>query len=103
MGHSDAAGGPVAPAMKRADPAAAVSDSVNHDVAPGRHSLRGRTIDVALFRIRDGPGQMIIAIRFVEIDPVKAFRRALIAFLFFRADWRAAQSDAIRFENVVAA
>src|SRR5438067_11105043 len=89
--------------MKRADPAAAVSNSVNHDVAPGRHSLRGGAIDISLLRIRDVQGQMIIAVGFMEIDPIESFGRALIAFLFLRPDGRAAQGDAIRFENAVAA
>ena len=87
--------------MKRADPAATVSDSVNHDIAPGRHALRRGAIDVSLLRIRNVQRQMIIAVRFVEIDPVKSFGRALIAFLFLRADGRAAQGDAIRFQNGV--
>jgi len=89
--------------MKRADPAAAVSNSVNHDVASGRHSLRDRAIDIALFRIGNVESQMIIAVGFMEIDPIESFGRALIAFLFLRPDGRAAQGDAIRFENVVAA
>ena len=56
-------------------------------------------IDVVLLRIRDMQREMVIAVRLVEIDPVNAFRRSLIAFVFLRPEGRATQRHGISFQD----
>ena len=85
--------------MEPADPAAAVRQSVDHDVASGGQTLGRGAINVVLFRIRNVQGKMVIAVRFVKIDRVDSFRRALIAFEFLCANWRAAECHRIAFQN----
>ena len=42
---------------------------------------------------------MIIAVRFVKIDPIDPFRRSLVAFVFLRPNRGAAQRDGVTFQN----
>src|SRR4029077_8162514 len=53
VGNCDAAGGPIVPAMKRANPAASVLNSVDHDVKTGRDSPRSRTLVVLIRWVRN--------------------------------------------------
>jgi hypothetical protein len=46
VGNCDATGSPVVPAMKRANPAASVLNSVNHNVGTRRNSVCSRTLVV---------------------------------------------------------
>src|ERR1700682_2218385 len=66
----NAAGSPIAAPVKSPDPAAAVRQSVNNNVASRRETLSSGAIDVARLGIRDVQRQMVIAVRFVEIDRV---------------------------------
>src|SRR5688572_10653129 len=95
VGHGDATGCPVALSMKPADPAISIAKTVNHDVASGRTVMGRGSVDVALLRIRDVQGEMVIAVRFMEIDRVNPFRSPLIAFEFLRADWVAPERHPI--------
>jgi hypothetical protein len=88
--------------MKGAYPPISIPNSVNHDVASGGTVMRRGSVDVSLVGIRDVQSEMVVAVRFVEIDRIHAFRCALIAFEFFRADRLAAKNDAIRFERSLA-
>ena len=86
--------------MEAPEPAAAVRQSVNHNVAAGRKTLSTGAIDIPLLRIRDVQCQMVIAVWLVEIDRVNSFRSALITFVFFWADGNIAQRDPICFERI---
>ena len=55
---------------------------MDHDIAACGYALGRGAIDVVLLRIRDMQREMVIAVWLVEIDPVNAFRRSLIAFVF---------------------
>jgi hypothetical protein len=61
--------------------------------------LGSGAIDVALLRIRNVQRQMVIAVRLVEIDCVKAFRRPLIAFVFFHPRRRTTQRHSIGLQH----
>ena len=85
--------------MEPADPAAAVRQSMDHEVAAGGQTLGRGAINVVLFRIRNVQGKMVVAVRFVKIDRVNSFRRALIAFEFLCARGRAAECHRIAFQS----
>ena len=85
--------------MKPADPTASIRQSMNHDVASGRKIFERGAIDIVLLRIRNVERQVVIAVRFVEIDLVNSFRRSLIAFVFFRPDRNATQGNPISFQD----
>ena len=72
---------------------------MNHDIAAGRQTLGRCPIDVALFRVRNVERAMIVAVGFVKIDFVNAFRRPLIAFVFLGANWRAAERYRVLFQD----
>ena len=85
--------------MKGADPPPSIGKAVNHDVAARWDAACGRAIDIPLVRIRDVQSAVVVAVLLMKIDPIKAFRRSLIAFLLLRPDRRAAQRHAISFER----
>ena len=63
---------------------------MNHDVASRGQTLSRGAINIVLFRIGNVEGKMVIAVRFVKIDRVDSFRRALITFVLLGANGRAA-------------
>ena len=85
VGNCDATGGPIFPAMKRADPAASILISVNHDVRAGRNAMCSRTLVVFIRRIRNVQRETETALRISAIDLVDPFRRFHVAFLLLRA------------------
>ena len=89
--------------MKCSEPAPAIRQTVNHDVASGGKALGRGAIDVVLLRIRNVQSEMVVAVGLVEVDRVNAFRGALIALVFLgfsvRCRWRCLSSarPALRF------
>src|SRR5262249_58635421 len=81
----DAAGGPIFPAMKRADPAAPVLNSVDHDVKTSRNAVCNRTLLVFLRWIRNVQREMETALRISTIDLVEPFRSLHVAFFLLRS------------------
>jgi hypothetical protein len=85
VGNCDATGGPIFPAMKRANPAASVLNSVDHDVKTRRNSVCSRTLVVFIRWIRNVQCAMETALRISAIDLVDPFRRFHVAFFLLRA------------------
>ena len=71
--------------MKRANPAASVLNSVDHDVKTSRNSVRSRTLVVFIRWIRNVQREMETALRISAIDLVDPFRRFHVAFFLLRA------------------
>src|SRR2546430_9131015 len=95
VGNCDATGGPIFPAMKRANPAASILNSVNHDVRTGRNAMYSRTLVVFIRRIRNVQREMETALRISAIDLVDPFRRFHVAFFLFPAYRVPTQSDSV--------
>src|SRR5262249_3618508 len=70
VGNCDATGGPIVPAMKRANPAASVSNSVDHDVRTGRSATCSCTLVIFIRRIRNVQREMEAALRISTINLV---------------------------------
>ena len=71
--------------MKRANPAASVLNSVDHDVKTRRNSVCSRTLVVLIRWIRNVQREMETALRISAIDLVDPFRRFHVAFFLLRA------------------
>ena len=85
--------------MERTNPSVTIGKAVDHDVETGVDAaLRGAGI-VLIRWVGDVQGEMVIAVWITIIDRVNAFRRFPVAFLLLRADWIAAQGDAISLET----
>src|SRR5207249_11981466 len=85
VGNCDATGGPIVPAMKRANPATSISNSVDHDVRTSRDSVCSRTLVVLIRWIRNVQREMKTAFRISAVDLVDPFRRFHVAFFLLRA------------------
>ncbi len=81
--------------MKRANPAASILNSVDHDVKTGRDTACGRTLVVFIRWIRNVQREMKTALRISAIDLVDSFRRFHVAFFLLRAERIPTQSDSI--------
>src|SRR5262249_13485884 len=84
VGNCDATGGPIVPAMKRANPAASVSNPVDHDVRTGRNAACSRTLVIFIRWIRNVQREMEAALRISTINLVDPFRRFHVAFFLLR-------------------
>ena len=84
VGNCDATGGPIFPAMKRADPAATILKSVNHDVRTRRNAFYSRTLVIFIRRITNVQREMEAALWISAIDLVHPFRRFHVAFFVLR-------------------
>src|SRR5215208_1840919 len=85
VGNCYATGGPIGPAMKGANPAASILNSVNHDVKTSRDSACSRTAVVFIRWIRNVQRQMETALRISAIDLVDPFWRFHVAFFLLCA------------------
>src|SRR5215475_10323477 len=81
VGHRDASIGPVAFEVQGAEPAEAVGQSVDHNVAARGHPALGRVAAVVGVRIGHPQGQVEAAARMLEVDDIKALRRSAVALL----------------------
>src|SRR5207244_2313654 len=98
VGQRDAAGSPIVPAVKGADPAETILDSVNHDVESGRQAALSSSGVVLVGRIRDVQREVEAALRIAPIDLVNALRRFHVSFLPFWTDGIATERNPIRFQ-----
>src|SRR6266516_3047681 len=98
VGKCDATRRPILPTMKRANPAASILNSVDHDVKTSRDTaLRGACVIIIRW-IRNVQRKMKAALRISSIDLVNSFRRFRVALLFLRPDRAAAQRNAVSLE-----
>ncbi len=98
VGKSDATRRPILPTMKRANPAASILNSVDHDVKTSRDTALGSACVVIIRWIRNVQRKMKAALRIPSIDLVNSFRRFRVALLFLRPDRAAAQRNAVSLE-----
>ena len=95
IGNGNAAVSPVLAAVDCPDPAKAISQSVNHDIAAGRDAACRRLRHVILVRIGHMQSEVKVTIGFSAINRIKSFRCTMIAFFALGANWLAAESDSI--------
>jgi hypothetical protein len=86
--------------MKTADPAAAIRQTVDHYIAPGRAPFRRRALEIGQSRIRNVESEVEVAIGLMEIDHVDPFRSSLIAFEFLSPAGRTTQRYRICFQRL---
>jgi hypothetical protein len=98
VGKRDATRRPILPTMKRANPAASIWNSVDHDVKTSRDTALCSPCIIIIRRIGNVQRKMKAALRIPAVDFVYAFRRFHVAFLFLRPDRGAAQRNAVSLE-----
>ncbi len=84
--------------MKRANPAASIWNSVDHDVKTGGDTALCRASVIVIRWIGNVQRKMKAALRIPAVDLVDSFRRFHVALLFLRPDRAAAQCNAISLE-----
>ncbi len=99
VSHRDATGRPIAAAMQRPHPTAAIGQSMNHDITPRRDPILRGTGDIVRIGIRDMQGAMKITILLMPVDQIDSLRRPLIALLLLRSNRGAAQSYPITLQR----
>jgi len=95
IGDGDAALCPVDEALSRAEPAKAVADAVNHDVAPRVNASGARSCELRWGGIADAEGAIEGAVFVAADDPVRSFGDSVISGLLFGTETAAAERDAV--------
>ncbi|MCY1180459.1 hypothetical protein D9M73_209040 [compost metagenome] len=74
--------------------------AVDHDHAAGGHALFPGLGGIAGIGIGDVHGQVELVAGLAPVDPVEAFRSALVAFAQLGTGWNLAKGNAVRLEDV---
>lgn len=100
IGYSNAAVGPIAVQVLRADKAEAVAQAVDFDVAARVFALCGGMVAVGGVGVGNAEIFMVAAVGITVVDGVAAFRGFAVAFKLFVANRAKAECDGIGFQQV---